>query len=117
MKEAVYKGLWLAGHERGVDAVMRRIVERVRQLRGDEAVVVSSPELVRFRWKSDATELTLERGQDVRRLNINAPSDGDLDDIATWNENLESFYTEVVEPIKDGTRGVSGGLGVSESPV
>lgn len=102
--------IWAVGNS---EELLDRILEHVRVVRGNQAIIEAA-EWVKVSWSDHWEEFSIER--DRKGWCVKAPEHGSSMEIRAWNANLESFYHEAVEPLKDRIGGVAAGIGYREEP-
>lgn len=102
-----HKAIWSAGSSEGATTLLNRILEEVNRRCGNEAVNIDSTNSIFITWLND---MKFEISRDHNGFWIRPPSGPDIDPLA-WNESLETFYRDVIEPLKDRTGGVAAGIG------
>lgn len=109
MHDPQYKELWAAGTEAGIRSLLDRIIDSVRQLYGSTAAITETGNRIRINWGPSSKPFVLE--YEPTEFWIHAPSAPIDQESASWNNNLEGFYQQVIEPISDVTGGVATGIG------
>lgn len=100
-QENIHKEIWAAGAKTSLDSLLEEIC---RQGGCDSA---HSKDTISITWLSN--ELLITR--DANGFWIH-PHSRIMKDPVSWNQCLERFYAEVVEPLKDKTGGVAAGIGI-----
>jgi hypothetical protein len=83
------------------------VIDRVRRTHGLDKVEVYSEERIKITWNNTWLIVDCKLGE----FSIHAPIDLDDTNSFSWNQSLENFHTEVIEPIKDQIGGVATGIG------
>lgn len=94
-----YRCIWLAGNH---DALIAGIREQLRKIHGAEAAA----DPARFMWNN--AEFAIRSSPEFG-LVIAIPVKSS-EDANSWNQKLQNFYDQVVQPVADKTGGVTVGL-------
>jgi len=111
MKKEQCKELWATGAANSVRTLLSRVIDRVRRIKGPNAVAAYSEQRIRIIWNETWLTIDCSSGE----FNIHAPTGLLAEEATHWNESLESFHSTIIEPLKDQIGGVATGIGFKEN--
>lgn len=103
---AQLKKIWIAGTAEGAMNLRNRILDEIEKSGGKKEITDKSTNRISITWRSTEFCMTQDSTMYIIR------HCGDIDPEPTeWNEALEQFFREVVQPLKDITGGVAAEIG------
>lgn len=111
MSKVYRKEIWAQATPDSLRLLLSRIIDRVRGIAGPKAVDVYSDDHIKISWSNNWLNIEC----DSNGFWIHAPNQLSHEDISSWNEALESFHSNILEPIKDQLGGVATGIGYKDN--